>query len=242
LIACARLRRQVPDLALRARLTPRYTIGCKRILVCNDYLPALTKPTVDLVTSGLAQAGADWVQAADGTRREVDTVIFGTGFHVTGMPMALRIHGRDGRTLADVWSDGAQAHRGTMVAGFPNLFMLVGPNTGLGHSSLIYMIECQVAYIIDALRHLRRSGAAAVEVRAQAQVAYNESSSVGWGPRCGRWAAARAGTSTRRAATRRCGRRSPGDSAGPPAGSSLPNTWPTSRSPGGWRPDAGFPR
>ncbi len=174
LIARAHLRRQVPDPVLRARLTPDYTIGCKRILISNDYLPALLMPNVDLVTSGLVQAGADWVQAADGTRRVVDAVIFGTGFHVTDMPIAARIRGREGRTLADVWSGGAQAHRGTTVAGFPNLFMLVGPNTGLGHTSLIYMIESQVTYTIDALRYLRRTGAAAVEVRPQAQVAYNE--------------------------------------------------------------------
>ncbi|MGH4011905.1 MAG: flavin-containing monooxygenase [Pseudonocardiaceae bacterium] len=174
LAARAHLRRQVADPALRARLTPDYTIGCKRILLSNDYLPALTRSNVDVVTSGIVQVGADWVQAADGTRTEVDTVIFGTGFHVTGFPMAARIRGREGRTLAEVWSRGAQAHRGTTVAGFPNLFMLVGPNTGLGHTSLIYKIESQVTYTIEALRHLRRSEAAAVEVRPQAQVAYNE--------------------------------------------------------------------
>ncbi len=173
-VARAHLRRQVADPRLRARLTPDYTIGCKRILLSNDYLPALTRSNVDVVSARLARVGADWVQAEDGTRREVDTVILGTGFHVTDMPIAARIHGRDGRTLADVWSDGAQAHRGTTVAGFPNLFMLVGPNTGLGHTSLIYMIESQVAYTIEALRYLRRTGAAAVEVRPQAQVAYNE--------------------------------------------------------------------
>ncbi|MGH3754527.1 MAG: flavin-containing monooxygenase [Pseudonocardiaceae bacterium] len=173
-IARAHLRRQVPDPALRASLTPDYAIGCKRILISNDYLPSLTRPNVDLVSSGLARAGVDWVQAADGTRRVVDAVIFGTGFHVTDMPIAARIRGREAKTLADVWSHGAQAHRGTTVAGFPNLFMLVGPNTGLGHSSMIYMIECQVAYTIDALRYLRRTGAAAVEVRPQAQAAYNE--------------------------------------------------------------------
>ncbi|MGH3799332.1 MAG: flavin-containing monooxygenase [Pseudonocardiaceae bacterium] len=174
MVARAHLRRQVADPALRARLTPDYTIGCKRILLSNDYLPALTRSNVDVVTSGIAQVGPDWVQAADGTRREVDAVIFGTGFQVTDFPMAARIRGRQGQTLADVWSDGAQAHRGTTVAGFPNLFMLVGPNTGLGHTSLIYMIESQVAYTIDALRYLRRTGVAAVEVRPQAQVAYNE--------------------------------------------------------------------
>ncbi len=173
-IARTHLRRQVTDPHLRDRLTPDYTIGCKRILISNDYLPALTKPNVELVTSGIARLGPDWVQAADGTRADVDTVIFGTGFHVTDMPMASWIHGRDGRSLADVWAGGMQAHRGTTVAGFPNLFMVVGPNTGLGHTSLIYMIESQVAYAIDALRYLRRTGAAAVEVRPDAALAYNQ--------------------------------------------------------------------
>lgn len=173
LIARAHLRRQVGDPELRAKLTPGYRIGCKRILISDDYLPALTRPNVEVVTSGVARVGADWVQAEDGTRREVDTVIFGTGFHVTDMPMSSWICGRDGRTLADAWADGAQAHRGTTVAGFPNLFMLVGPNTGLGHSSLIYMIESQVAYTIDSLRHLQCTGVAAVEVRPEAQAVYN---------------------------------------------------------------------
>ncbi|MGH4025434.1 MAG: flavin-containing monooxygenase [Pseudonocardiaceae bacterium] len=174
MMARRHLRRQVPDPALREKLTPDYAIGCKRILLSDDYLPALTQPNVDVVASGLSEAGPNWVRAADGTRREVDAVIFGTGFHVTDMPVAARIRGRDGRTLADTWSEGAQAHRGTTVAGFPNLFILVGPNTGLGHTSMIYMIESQVAYAVDALRYLRRSGATAVEVRADAQAAYND--------------------------------------------------------------------
>ncbi|MDT7712741.1 MAG: hypothetical protein QOG46_1430 [Pseudonocardiales bacterium] len=128
MIARAHLRRGVPDPALRAKLTPDYTIGCKRILISSDYLPTLTKPNVQVVTSALTRVGADWAQAADGTRAGVDVIIFGTGFHVTDMPMATRIRGRDGRTLDEVWSSGAQAHRGTTIAGFPNLFMLVGPN------------------------------------------------------------------------------------------------------------------
>ncbi|MGH3902821.1 MAG: flavin-containing monooxygenase [Pseudonocardiaceae bacterium] len=174
LIARRHLRRHVPDPALRAKLTPDYAIGCKRILLSSDYLPALAKSNVDFVASGVAEAGPDWVRAADGARREVDAVIFGTGFHVTDMPVAARIRGRHGRTLAEQWSEGAQAHRGTTVAGFPNLFILVGPNTGLGHTSMIYMIESQVAYTVAALRYLRRSGATAVEVRPQAQSAYND--------------------------------------------------------------------
>ncbi|MGH3916623.1 MAG: flavin-containing monooxygenase [Pseudonocardiaceae bacterium] len=174
LIARMHLRRQVPDPVLRAKLTPDYRIGCKRILLSSDYLPALTESNVEVVASGLAEVGPEWVRAAEGTRREVDTIIFGTGFHVTDMPIAGRIRGRHGATLAQVWSPGAQAHRGTTVAGFPNLFILVGPNTGLGHSSMVYMIESQLAYTIEALRYLRRSGAAAVEVRTQAQAAYND--------------------------------------------------------------------
>ena len=174
LMARAQLRRQVSDPVLRARLTPDYTIGCKRILLSNDYLPALTKSNVDVVASGVAEVGPDWVRAADGTRRDVDAIIFGTGFHVTDMPVTARIRGREGVTLAETWSAGAQAHRGTTVAGFPNLFILVGPNTGLGHNSMIYMIESQLAYTLDALRYLRRSGATAVEVRPQAQAAYND--------------------------------------------------------------------
>ncbi|HEX2296952.1 MAG TPA: NAD(P)/FAD-dependent oxidoreductase [Pseudonocardiaceae bacterium] len=168
------LRRQVSDPVLREKLTPDYAIGCKRILLSDDYLPALTEPNVEVVASGLSEVGPNWVRATDGTCREVDAIIFGTGFHVTDMPIAARIRDRDGRTLADTWSEGAQAHRGTTVAGFPNLFILVGPNTGLGHTSMIYMIESQVAYTGEALRYLRRSGATALEVRADAQAAYND--------------------------------------------------------------------
>ena len=174
LIARAHLRRHVADPGLRAKLTPHYAIGCKRILISNDYLPALTRPNVEVVTSGVARIGESWVQAANGFRTDVDTIIFGTGFHVTDMPMPNWIRGRDGRYLAEVWANGAQAHRGTTVAGFPNLFILAGPNTGQGHTSLIYMIESQVAYILDALRFLDRTGSGAVEVRPESQVAYNQ--------------------------------------------------------------------
>jgi hypothetical protein len=111
--------------------------------------------------------------ASDGTEREVDTIIFGTGFHVTDVPIATRIAGREGRSLAEVWRGSMQAYKGTTVAGFPNLFFLVGPNTGLGHTSIVFMIESQIAYVMDALRSLRRSGARTLEVRREAQAAYN---------------------------------------------------------------------
>ena len=173
LVARAHLRRQVADPELRARLTPDYTIGCKRILISNDYLPALGRPNVDLVTSGIAEIRPRSIVTADGLERPVDTLIFGTGFHVTDMPVASRIAGRGGVLLSEHWRDGAHAHRGTTTAGFPNLFMLVGPNTGLGHTSQVVMIESQIAYVVDALHHAGAREAAAVEVRAEAEAAWN---------------------------------------------------------------------
>ncbi len=173
LVARAYLRRQVPDSGLRARLTPDYTIGCKRILISNDYLPALSKPNVDLVTAGIAEVRERSIVTADGTQRPVDTIIFGTGFHVTDIPVASRLAGRGGLLLSEHWRGGMHAHRGTTTAGFPNLFVLVGPNTGLGHSSQVVMIESQIAYVVDALRRASACGAATIEVRPEAEAAWN---------------------------------------------------------------------
>ncbi len=173
MVARAHLRRQVPDAELRARLTPDYTIGCKRILISNDYLPALSGPNVDVVTSGIAEVREHSIVTADGVERPVDTIMFGTGFHVTDMPVASRLAGRGGTLLSEHWRDGAHAHRGTTTAGFPNLFMLVGPNTGLGHTSQVFMIESQIAYVVDALHQAGAQGAATVEVRPEAEAAWN---------------------------------------------------------------------
>jgi cation diffusion facilitator CzcD-associated flavoprotein CzcO len=176
-IARAHLRRQVPDPELRAKLTPDYEIGCKRILLSNDYLPALTKPNVELVTDGIAEVRERSIVTADGAEREVDTIIFGTGFHVTDPPVAERVRGRDGRTIAERWAaehgGSAQAYRGTSVAGFPNLFLITGPNTGLGHTSMTVMIEAQIEYVLDALRTMDRERIAAVDVRREVQEAHN---------------------------------------------------------------------
>ena len=113
------------------------------------------------------------IVAEDGSEREVDTIIFGTGFHVTDVPIADRVSGRDGRTLTETWNGSMQAYKGTTVAGYPNLFFLVGPNTGLGHTSIVFIIESQIAYVLDALRTMRRRGAHTLEVREEAQSAYN---------------------------------------------------------------------
>jgi len=171
-LARKHLERSVPDPGLRAKLTPDYRIGCKRILISNDYLPALTEPNVDLVAAGLTEVRARSVVAADGTEHEVDTIIFGTGFHVTDIPVADRIVGRGGIALKERWAEGMRAYKGTAVAGFPNLFLLVGPNTGLGHSSQVFMIESQIAYVRDAVQHIERTGDV-MEVREEAETAWD---------------------------------------------------------------------
>ena len=168
------LRSQVPDPELRRKLTPGYTIGCKRILISNDYYPALSRDNVDVIDSGVSEIRERSVVAADGTERPVDTIIFGTGFHVTDYPAGRMIFGRGGMALSDVWRHGMEAHVGATVPGFPNLFLLVGPNTGLGHTSMVLMIEAQVTYILDALKHMTRSRLATFEVRPEAVRAYND--------------------------------------------------------------------
>jgi cation diffusion facilitator CzcD-associated flavoprotein CzcO len=167
------LARSVPEPRLRAKLTPDYRIGCKRILISNDYLPALTQPNVDVVAAGLVEVRERSVVAADGSEHEVDTIIFGTGFHVTDIPVADRITGRGGVSLKERWAGGMKAYKGTAVAGLPNLFLLVGPNTGLGHSSQVCMIESQIAYVADAVHHIGRT-AGAVEVRDEAEATWDD--------------------------------------------------------------------
>jgi cation diffusion facilitator CzcD-associated flavoprotein CzcO len=174
LLARRFISRSISDRELRRKVTPSYTIGCKRILISGDYLESLDNPNVELVPSGLSEVRGNVVVGADGTEREVDTIILGTGFYVTDSPMAQRVRGADGRSLAEHWEGSMQAHRGTTVAGFPNYFHLVGPNTGLGHNSIVFMIESQLNYVVGALAAMRREGAHSAVVDAAAQARYNE--------------------------------------------------------------------
>lgn len=174
-LARAHLAIQVRDPGLREKLTPRYEIGCKRILLSNDWYRALTRLNVDVVTEPIARVSPRGIVTADGAEHPADVLVVATGFHVTDSPFFERVRGTDGRTLADRWADeGMEAYKGTTVAGYPNLFVLVGPATGLGHSSMIYMIESQLAYLADALRTMRDRGLGTVEVRGPVQDAYNE--------------------------------------------------------------------
>lgn len=172
-LARLHLRRQVADPELRRALTPDYPIGCRRVLRSSDYFPALVRANVELVTAPIERIEADGLRISDGALRRADVLICATGFRATTpVPSGLFI-GRDGRDLADVWADGAQAWRGVAVHGFPNLFLLMGPNTALGHNSVVLMIEAQIRFVLDAVERLARDGAIA-EVRAEAQREDNE--------------------------------------------------------------------
>ncbi|HEX2132502.1 MAG TPA: NAD(P)/FAD-dependent oxidoreductase [Actinophytocola sp.] len=172
-VALAHMRRAVDDPELRRKLTPDYVMGCKRVLVANDFYPALTRPNVDVVTDGIAEVRAHSVVDTAGVEHEVDAIVFGTGFHVTDAFDYLDITGVDGRDLAKQWrAEGIQTHLGITVAGYPNLFFLLGPNTALGHNSVVFMIESQIRYVAKAMALADRHGAAALEPKESAQARF----------------------------------------------------------------------
>lgn len=173
-VARAHLKRQVPEPELRAKLMPDFTIGCKRILLGNNYYPALRQPNVELITSGVREVTENSVIGSDGTEREVDAIIWGTGFHVTTNPLWDHLIGRDGRSLSETWEGGMRAYKGIQVENFPNLFLVMGPNTGLGHTSMVYMIESSIDYIDRVIRFMDKSGAASTEISPAALNAFNE--------------------------------------------------------------------
>lgn len=165
------LRRQVRDARLRDTLTPDYVIGCKRAIFSDAYLPALDQPNVDVITQGIAEVKPHSIVLRDGTEHAVDTIIFGTGF--TAIPTAFeRFTGRDGRTIADLYREHPQSYLGATVAGFPNFFCTLGPFGAAGNQSAIYMIESQIAYIVDAVRTLRHTATRRIELRRTVQDAF----------------------------------------------------------------------
>ena len=167
------IRRHVRDEKLRDELTPDYRLGCKRILISDEWYPALAADNVEVVHSGIEEVRGNSIVTADGTEREIDTIILGTGFRATDAVGSERIHGRDGQSLHESWQGSPQAHLGTTVAGFPNLFLLVGPNPGPGHTSVVFYTESQVRYILKTLETLEGRGATSFEVRKDVQDAFN---------------------------------------------------------------------
>ena len=167
--ALAHLRRSIKDPELRRKLTPSYVMGCKRVLISDDYFPAIAQPNVEVVTSPIREIRAHGVVTADGVERHADAIIFGTGFQIQDYPLAKKIRGKGKTLLADTWKTTMTAHLGTTVHGYPNLFLVLGPNTGLGHTSVLVMIEAQVEHIVRALGYMRENGVIAIEPRAEAQ-------------------------------------------------------------------------
>jgi cation diffusion facilitator CzcD-associated flavoprotein CzcO len=175
LFAKRHMRRHIKDPALRRKLTPDYRMGCKRVLIANDYFPALNRDNVDVVTDGIAEIREHSVVTDDGTEHEVDAIIFGTGFHVTDSFDSLDITGLDDRNMAKQWrTHGIRTHLGITVSGYPNLFFLLGPNTALGHNSVVFMIESQVRYVAQAIKLVDGSRAAALDVRESVQDRFQE--------------------------------------------------------------------
>src|SRR4051812_3315599 len=172
-LARSYLARKIEDPELRAKLTPDYPVGCKRPLISREWFPALTRPNVRLVTEPIQELTESGVLTADGEEHVVDTIVFGTGFRANEYLTAIDIYGRGGRRLHDDWKDGAEAYLGLTVSGYPNLFLLYGPNTN-GVNSVVFMHEAQVHYVMRAMRLLKRPGIAAVEVRRRALRRYND--------------------------------------------------------------------
>jgi len=215
---CAQhLSSHITDPELRRKLTPDYPVGCKRVLLSDDYFPALAQPNATVVTDPIARIESDAILTADGTRHPVDAIIFGTGFHATEFLSPIEILGAGGVSLQHAWREGAEAYLGVTVSGFPNLFMLYGPNTNLGHTSIVYMLESQIRYVMEALSLMQRENLASLEPRKEVQLQFNRGlearlAKLVWSENCTNWYKTASGkntnnwpgyTFTYRAATRR---------------------------------------
>jgi cation diffusion facilitator CzcD-associated flavoprotein CzcO len=190
--ARAHMETHVPDPALRARLTPDYRVGCKRILIDDDFMPALARPNVEVVTEPIERIERDGVRTKDGVVHPADTLVLATGFETQSFLAPIQIEGLGGRKLDQVWGKGAEAYLGLTVSGFPNFFMMYGPNTNLGHNSIIFMIECQVRYAMQCIQALRKRGLRWLDVRPDVQQRYNaelqkELGETAWSAGCKSW-------------------------------------------------------
>jgi cation diffusion facilitator CzcD-associated flavoprotein CzcO len=168
-IATHNLEKHVKDPKLRAALKPNYELGCKRVLVSDDFYPTLKRPNVELVTDPIAEIREHSIVSADGVERPVDVLILGTGFRATEPLIGIKLIGRSGLEIHDAWRDRMSAYLGVTVSGFPNLFLLLGPNTGLGHNSVVLMIEAQVRYVMSCLSLMKRRKRRVLEVRESTQ-------------------------------------------------------------------------
>jgi cation diffusion facilitator CzcD-associated flavoprotein CzcO len=169
------MRRFISDPKLRAKLTPDYSPGCKRILISDNFYPAVADPKTEVITDGIARVGAHSIITVDGVERQVDAIVLATGFHVIDWYTFFEIKGAHGEDLVDRWNrEGVAAHRGIMAADLPNMFFLLGPNTGLGHNSVVFMIESQIRYVAAAIAAVDRAAAEALAPTRTAQDTFND--------------------------------------------------------------------
>jgi cation diffusion facilitator CzcD-associated flavoprotein CzcO len=168
-VALNHLVEQVPDAALRNKLTPDYPIGCKRVLITDDFYPALQRPNVSLETGAIARITPKGIETKDGVKHAVDVIVYATGFETTDWHWSVDVVGKDGKHLRDAWADTPEAYLGITTAQFPNFFILYGPNTNLGHNSITFMLERQVEYVVKALTAMHERNVAAMEIKRSAQ-------------------------------------------------------------------------
>jgi cation diffusion facilitator CzcD-associated flavoprotein CzcO len=190
--ARAWLEQAIPDPKLREVLTPDYRVGCKRILIDDEFYPALARPNVEVETSEIARITPDAIETKDGKTHPADTIILATGFKTTEFLAPMQIEGVGGKKLEEVWAPGAEAHLGLTVSGFPNFFMLYGPNTNLGHNSIIFMIEAQVRYTVQCIQALAQRRLRYLDVKPEVQARYNMElqqalSNTAWAAGCKSW-------------------------------------------------------
>lgn len=168
------VKKYIKDPELQKKMIPQYEMGCKRILMSNDYYQAVARDYVDVVTDSISQVDKKGIYTADGKYREVDVIVFCTGFYASEDILQYDVVGKNERLLNEEWSDGPEGYLGTTISGYPNMFTIVGPNTGLGHNSMIYMIESQVRYISEAIQYMNKNKVKAIDVKPDVQKSYNE--------------------------------------------------------------------
>lgn len=195
------LRSQIADPALRDKCVPDYVMGCKRVVFSKDWYPALAQPNVELVTDRIDRIEPDGVVTADGITRAADVIIYGTGFKSLELLAPMQVSGRGGRDLQEAWRDGAQAYLGISVSGFPNFFVIYGPNTNLGGNSIIYMLESQIGYVLGAVKALEAQRLAWLDVRPDVQDRFNSwvqsaSHTSVWETGCHNWYTTASGRNT----------------------------------------------
>ena len=193
-VALRKLEKEVHDPVIRKKLTPTYTIGCKRILRSDDYYPTFNRPNVALITEGIECFTAEGIKTADGAEHSFDLVVFATGFVAADINFYTKVIGRGGRELVEEWKEkGAEAFLGTTISGYPNLATILGPNTGLGHNSVIHMMESQMNYIKQYIKYLERQGEGSfLDVKEEVQQDYNRKiqkqfSGTVWNSGCKSW-------------------------------------------------------